>query len=256
MQRPASGTGGHASRSYPRTPSGGYLAAPDGYLAAPDGYPAPAAAASTDYPAAPRRGTGRRHAYPEAQGEPTNPGRTRPAAGPGYPAPPGAASSWDGDRPRRAEGTAPQSGAANPYGSFVDSPPPAPAAAPRYRAEPATPPAPAANGPAAGFPGAAYTDPYGVRGQGYPAAAPRPPADATTWYPAPTAAPQRPAAQYPYQPGPGRYGAPGGYRNQPAQPDQSSSYRGDQVGNGPYQGDYHTDSHGPDGYGGYHSRQG
>ena len=251
MQRPAAGTGSHSSRSYPRSPGGGYPAAPDGYQA-----PA-AAVASTEYPAEPRRGTGRRHAYPESPGETTSPGRARPAAGPGYPPPAATPASWDGDRPRRAEGTSPQAGAANPYGSFVDSAPPAPApaAAPRYPAEPAASP-PAANGAAPGYPAAAYTDPYGTTGHGYPAAAPQSPADAGTWYPAPTPAPQPPTAQYPYQPGPDGYGAPGGYGNQPGQADQRDSYPGDQAGNGPYQGGYHTDPYGPDGYGGYHSRQG
>jgi hypothetical protein len=250
--QPADGTGSHSSRSYPGTPGGAYPAAPDGYQA-------PAAAPGTEYPAAaPRRGTGRRHGYPEAPAETTNPGRTRPGTSPGYPAPAATPRSWDGDRPRRAEGSSPQAGAANPYGSFVDSaapaPAPAPAAAPRYPAERATP-APAVNGPATGYPAAAYTDPYGTPGQGYPAAAP-PPADAATWYPAPTAAPQPPAAQYPYQSGPGDYGAPGGYRDQPDRPDQRGSYRGDLADNGPYRGGYHTDPYGPDEYGGYHSRQG
>jgi len=58
------------------------------------------------------------------------------------------------------------------------------------------------------------------------------------------------------QPGPDGYGAPGGYGNQPGQADQRGSYPGDQAGNGPYQDGYHTDPYGPDGYGGYHSRQG
>ena len=261
--RAADGTGSHSSRSYPRTPGGAYPAAPgSAYQAAPGGYQAPAAATGTDYPAAgPGRGTSRRHAYPEAPAETTNPGRTRQPAASGPPAPAGRPSSWDGDRPRRAEGTAPQAGAANPYGSFVDSaapaplPAPAPAAAPRYPAEPAAP-APARNGPAAGYPAAGYPDPYGMPSHGYPAAAPPPAADAAMWYPAPTPAPQPPAAQYPYQSSPGGYGAPRGHRNRPDQPPQRGSYRGDLPDNGPYQGGYHTDPYGPDGYGGYHSRQG
>ena len=254
MQRPAAGTGSHSSRSYPRSPGGGYPAAPDGYQA-----PA-AAVGSTEYPAEPRRGTGRRHAYPESPGETTSPGRTRPAAGPGYPPPAGPPASWDGDRPRRARvrhrrrlprtRTA-ASWTARPLPRRLPPPPPQ-----RRGTRPRRPPPPAANGAAPGYPAAAYTDPYGTPGHGYPAAAAQPPADAGTWYPAPTPAPQPPTAQYPYQPGRGRLRRPGGYGNQPGQADQRGSYPGDQAGNGPYQGGYHTDPYGPDGYGGYHSRQG
>ena len=103
------------TRGYPRGPArADYPAAERG------GYPDPAAG-RRDYP-----GTGSRHGYPASAAEQTDPNAGRPAAPADYLAsPPPARPSYDDSRP--AETTSPQAGAGNPYGSFVDSTPPAPA---------------------------------------------------------------------------------------------------------------------------------
>ncbi len=128
------------TRGYPRSPArADYPAGP----AERGGYPDPAAG-RRDYP-----GTGSRHGYPAGPGERTDPNAGRPAAPASYPAsPPPARPSYDDSRP--AETTSPQAGAGNPYGSFVDSTPPAPPA-PAETTGPTYPPAGTASGGQGGY---------------------------------------------------------------------------------------------------------
>ncbi len=292
-QRDPARGGADDSRGYPRSPArGDYPAAPapyDSYPAAADGrrdYPA-AADGGRDYP-----GTASRHGYPASPGERTDPNVGRPAAPAGYPAsPPPARPAYDDTRP--AETTSPQAGAGNPYGSFVDSaPPPQPEnTGPTY-----PPAAPAGNGqggysgaPASGYPASSgYPDPYRPGRDGYPAAAsPGSQDPGTGYHPAPP-----PPAAYPYPAGTGGYPDSPGYQNgagfpasspyqngsgyrdsneylgsngysagngQHARPDQAgygSRYAEDGQQNPRYPAGPGTDPYGPDGYGGYHSRQG
>ncbi len=269
--------------SYPGTPDGGW-----GYPASAGRHGYPAGQADRTDPGASRPDLGAPRTDPGAPrtdpGTRTSPGRRRStaarqapagpppsqAASAGYPASPAAsAPGWGSDRGAAAEAPSAQAGLGNPYGSYVDTTPPAaaPAPAPAARtAPPAASPYPAGQQPANGnsYPGyttgptAAYSDPYGpghgsVPG-GYPANGQPPAADAraeqgTTWYSAPPAAPQAPAGAYPYQDP--AYPAAAGYPNQGGYPDtpgtrDDTRYRSGQT----------EDPYGPDGYSGYHSRQG
>ena len=259
-----------------------------------DSYPGPAAGYEA-YPAAPGESrdypaSGGRHGYPAGQADRTDPGAARtdpgsPRTSPGrrrstsarqvqpaqpqpqvpgnsYPAGSSAgAPGWGSDRGAAAEAPAAQAGMGNPYGSYVNTAPPAPAS-PASRAAAATP----AQAPATGnsYPGyttgptAAYSDPYrpGPAGSPQPVAGGR--ADqGTTWYPAPPPAagtPQPPASAYPYQPDPA-YPAAAEYGTQPGQagyPGTPPGARGDTR----YRNRQTEDPYGPDGYSGYHSRQG
>jgi hypothetical protein len=284
-QRDPARGGADDSRGYPRSPArGDYPAAPAQY----DGYPAPADG-RRDYP-----GTASRHGYPASAGERTDPNAGRPAASAGYPAtPPPARPSYDDARP--AETTSPQAGAGNPYGSFVDSAPPPQAdnTGPTY--PPAGPAGPAASGqgsystgPASGYPASSgYPDPYAPGHDGYPAAASHGSQDPGTAYysaPPPAAYPYpasnggyqdspgyQNGASYPdnspyqngsgYQdsneyPGSNGYSAGNGQHAQPGQAGYGSRYADDGQQNARYPASPGTDPYGPDGYGGYHSRQG
>ncbi len=156
----------------------------------------------------------------------------------------------------------------------MDTTPPAatptPAPAPAARTAPTPPPAspyPPGQQAAGGnsYPGyttgptAAYSDPYGPgHGSGpggYPANGQPPAADSraeqgTTWYSAPpAAAPQAPGGAYPYQdatyPAAADYPNQGGYPGTPETRDDSR-----------YRSGHTDDPYRPDGYSGYHSRQG
>jgi hypothetical protein len=159
----------------------------------------------------------------------------------------------------------------------VDMTPPAaalaPAPAPAARtAPPPSAPYPPSQQPANGHshpgyttgPTAAYSDPYGPghgNGSGsgpggYPANGQPPAADGraeqgTTWYSAPpAAAPQAPAGAYPYtDPG---YPAAADYPNQGGYPGAPGAGRDDTR----YPSGQTEDPYRPDGYSGYHSRQG
>ncbi len=154
----------------------------------------------------------------------------------------------------------------------MDTTPPAAAPAPAPAARTTPPPTPAApyqpGQPATGgnsYPGystgptAAYSDPYssgpGTGPGGYPANG-QPPADGrtgpgTTWYAAPpAAAPQAPAGAYPYTDP--AYPAPADYPNQAAYPGTPGPGRDDTR----YRNGQTEDPYPPDGYSGYHSRQG
>jgi hypothetical protein len=201
------------------------------------------------------------------------------AASTGYPASPAApAPGWGSDRSAAAEAPSAQSGLGNPYGSYVEPTPPAaaPTPAPAARTAPAPSLPPASPYPpdqqAAGgnsYPGyttgpaAAYSDPYGPgHGSGpgtgpgsYPANGRPPAADGraeqgTTWYSAPpAAAPQAPSGAYPYQDS--AYPAAAGYPNRggyPGTPETGDDTR--------YRNGQTEDPYRPDGYSGYHSRQG
>jgi hypothetical protein len=271
--------------SYPGTPDSGR-----GYPASAGrhGYPAGQAdrtdpGGSRPDPGAPRTDPGSSRTDP---GTRTSPGRRRStaarqapagpppsqAASTGYPASPAAsAPGWGSDRGAAAEAPSAQAGLGNPYGSYVDTTPPAAAPAPAPAARTAPPPSspyPAGQQPANGnsYPGyttgptAAYSDPYGPgHGSapgGYPASGQPPAADArgdqgTTWYSAPPpAAPQAPAGAYPYQdpayPAAADYPDQGGYPGAPGASRDDTRYRSGQT----------EDPYHPDGYSGYHSRQG
>ena len=277
--------------------SGGY----ESYPAAPEGsrgYPAssgrhgyPAGQADRTDPGASRPDLGVSRTDPGSPrtdpGPRTSPGRRRstaarpapaspppgPASSPGYPASPAAsAPGWGSDRSAAAEAPSAQAGLGNPYGSYVDTTPPAvaPAPAPAARTAPAPtspyPPGQAADG--SSYPGyttgpaAAYSDPYGpghgsgpgTGPGGYPANGQPPAADSraeqgTTWYSAPpAAAPQAPAGAYPYQ-DPAYPAADYPDRNgYPATPGTRDDTR--------YRSGQTEDPYRPDGYSGYHSRQG
>jgi hypothetical protein len=193
------------------------------------------------------------------------------ASSPGYPASPAAsAPGWGSDRNAAAEAPSAQAGLGNPYGSYVDATtppaaPPSPAPAPRTAPAPTSPYPPGQPADGSSYPGyptgpaAAYSDPYGsgpgTGPGGYPADV-RPPAaegraeQGTTWYSAPpAAAPQAPAGAYPYQdpayPAAADYPDRGGYPATPGTRDDTR-YRSGQT----------EDPYRPDGYSGYHSRQG
>ncbi len=191
-----------------------------------------------------------------------------PAASTGYPAAP--APGWGSDRGAAAEAPSAQAGLGNPYGSYVEATPPSgtPAPAPAAPTAPTPAPPPASPYPpgqqAAGgssYPGyttgptAAYSDPYAPGHGSYPATGQPRAADSraepgTTWYSAPPAAPpQAPAGAYPYQDPayPAAAGDPnqGGYPGTPGTRDDTR-YRSGQT----------EDPYHPDGYSGYHPRQG
>jgi len=278
-----------ARDSYP-DPSAGYEAysgGPDGSRDYPasgrHGYPAGQAdradpgAARTD-PGTPRTSPGRRRStparqVPPSQAAPAQAASARYPAGPAAtPTPSSAAPGWGSGR-GAADDASPAAGLSNPYGSYVDtSPPVPPPSAPAPRASSATPASPYQPGqqPAGGssYPGyttgptAAYSDPYSPGPGGYPAGGPHPAPDGqaeqgATWYSAPPAAPQTPqapASAYPYRPDPG-YPADPGYGTQPGQagyPGTPQESRDDTR----YRSGQTDDPYGPDGYSGYHSRQG
>ena len=288
--------------SYDSQARGGYAEPASGYEAYPGpgggsqdypassgrhGYPAGQAdrtdpgAAWTD-PGGPRSGPGnarpapgrRRSSTPARQ---ATPGQSPPAAasGPGYPAAP-PAPGWGSDRGSSAEAPSSQAGLGNPYGSYVDTTPPAPpapeppTAAPARTAPGYQPGQQPANGGSysAGYttgPTAAYSDPYGRAPGGYPGTGPQPPADAraepgSQWYSAPpaaspAAASQPPAAPYPYQPDPGYPGAPD-YGTQPGQAGYAGPPPAGSRDDTRYRSGQTDDPYRPDGYSGYHSRQG
>ena len=202
------------------------------------------------------------------------------AASPGYPASPAApAPGWGSDRSAAAEAPSAQAGLGNPYGSYVDTDPAGRGAHsgsgrahgaraarsrphPRIRLASRRPSGNSYPGYTTG-PTAAYSDPYGpghgsgpgTGPGGYPANGQPPAADGraeqgTTWYSAPpAAAPQAPAAAYPYQdpalPRRRRLPEPGWLSRHPGTRDDTR-YRSGQT----------EDPYHPDGYSGYHSRQG
>ena len=287
-------------------PSGGY----ESYPGTPDsgrGYPAssgrhgyPAGQADRTDPGAARPDLGAPRTDPGSSrtdpGTRTSPGRRRsapnrqapnrqaptrqaPASPPpsqaasnGYPASPAAsAPGWGSDRSAAAEAPSAQAGLGNPYGSYVDTPPPAttPSPAPAARTAPTPPPAspyPPGQQAAGGnsYPGyttgptAAYSDPYAPghgSGSGYPVNDRPPAADSraeqgTTWYSAPPAAPpQAPAGAYPYTDP--AYPAAADYPNEGSYPGAPGARDDTRYRNGHTEDPYH-----PDGYSGYHSRQG
>jgi hypothetical protein len=285
-------------QSYPAMPDGG-----QGYPTSSGRHGYPAGQADRTDPGASRPDLGASRPDPGSPrtdpGPRTSPGRRRSTAArqaparqapaspppgqapsPGYPASPAAsAPGWGSDRSAAAEAPSAQAGLGNPYGSYVNTAPPAPAPAPT----PAPPPAPAARtaptpaspyqpGQAAdgsSYPGyttgptAAYSDPYspghgsgpGTGPVGYPANGQPPAADGraeqgTTWYSAPpAAAPQAPAGAYPYQ-DPG-YPAAAGYPDRNGYPATPGTRDDTRHRSGQTEDPYH-----PDGYSGYHSRQG
>lgn len=284
---PARGRDSYAGQAggyepYPDTPDGGR-----GYPASAGRHGYPASQADRTDPGASRPDLGAPRTDPGSSrtdpGTRTSPGRRRSAAArqaPASPPPSQAASTgypastapgWGSDRGAAAEAPSAQSGLGNPYGSYVDMTPPGAAPAPAPAARTAPPPAsqyPSGQQPANGrsYPGyttgptAAYSDPYGP-GQGsspggYPANGQPPAADAraeqgTTWYSAPpAAAPQAPTGAYPY-PDPG-YPAAADYPNQGGYPGAPGASRDDTR----YQSGQTEDPYHPDGYSGYHSRQG
>ena len=234
----------------PAASSGGYPAAP---RASSGGYPvSPARTSSGGYPAAPRASSG---GYPPAA--PSTPAGGYPAAPPASPAggystaPP---AGWDSEDRRPSPVSSSQSGPGNPYGSFVDSAPPSSraAAAPTQYPQGQTAPDGGYNSYPA-RPAASYPHPY------EPPAA-QPPAPDSTWY----AAPPAPAAPAP----PGQPTSPYSYGSAPATASRarhrSASAQDNrypeaypavsQDGAGRPDG-YRADPYGPEGYGGYHSRQ-
>ena len=290
-QRDPARGGADDSRGYPRSPArGDYPAAPaqyDGYPAAADGrrdypgtasrhgYPASASertdpnagrpAAPAGYPASPPPA---RPSYDEARPAET----TSPQAGAGNPY----GSFVDSAPPPQPENTGPT------Y----------PPAAPTAPAAPATSGQGSyGTGPtASGYPASSgYPDPYapGPGRDGYPAAASHGSQDpGTTYYSAPPpAAHPYPASSAGYQDGPAYQNGAGypdsspyqngsGYRDsneypgsngysagngqhaQPGQAGYGSRYADDGQQNARYPAAPGTDPYGPDGYGGYHSRQG
>jgi len=250
--RTRSGNGSAPAAGYPRTPGSG-------------GYPVPASS-GRDYLAAPAAA-----GYP-GPGDRTDPRGGRPVT-----------SGPAGDDRRRAQ-PAPPVAASNPYGSFVDSAPPARPAStgPASTGPASTGPAstgPASTGPAGsapagtgqhyppaqpaaggGYPGygtgpaAAYPDPYGPPSGGYPAVGAG--SDGSTgWYSAPPAAAPQQSGEYPYSGTPSGYPGSNGYLAQPSPAGYGSTY-----GNGPdggrYTGGHRSQPYRSDEHGGYPHRQG
>ena len=271
--------------SHPGT-SGGYpQASRDSYAGSSrvrDSYADPAAAYEA-YPAAPgesrdHRASGGRHGYPAGQADRTDPGasRTDPGASrtdpgrsrtsPGRRRSTSARQVQPGQPQPQPEAPSTQAGAGNPYGSYVDTAPSVPTS-PAPRAAAATPaPAPATGNSYPGYttgPTAAYSDPYRPGSAGYPAGSPQPIGggrtdQGTTWYPAPppaAATAQPPASAYPYQPGPA-YPAAAEYGTQPGQAGYPGTPPPGARGDTRYRNGQTEDPYGPDGYSGYHSRQG
>lgn len=280
------------SRGYQRSPArGDYPATPgpyDSYPAAADArrdYPAPAS--RHGYPASPGERTDPGAGRPAASaGYPASPPPARPAyddrpaettspqAGSGNPY----GSFVDSAPPPQPDSTGP---------TYPPAAPAAPASGQGSYGTGAAGTGPAGNYPAPG----GYPDPYAPARDGYPAAAGHSSQDPGTAYysaPPPPAAAQPPAA-YPYPASSSGYQGSPGYQNGTAYPDSgpyqngggypdSNAYPGSNgypAGNGQhaqpgqdgYDGRYAgggqqnarypgTDPYGPDGYDGYHSRQG
>ena len=222
-------------------------------------------AARTD-PGSSRTSPGRRRSTSARQVQPGQPQPEVPGSS-GYPGGSAAgAPGWGSDRGSAAEAPSTQARVGNPYGSYVDTAPPVPTP-PAPRAAAATPaPAPATGSSYPGYttgPTTAYSDPYRPGSAGYPARTPQPATggradQGTTWYPAPppaAATPQPPASAYPYQPGPA-YPATAEYGTQPGQAGYPGSPQPGARGDTRYRNGQTEDPYGPDGYSGYHSRQG
>ena len=222
-----------------------------------------------DRPGQLAHGPGRRRSTSARQVQPGQPQPEVPGSS-GYPGGSAAgAPGWGSDRGGAAEAPSTQAGVGNPYGSYVDTAPPVPHPRPRgrLRRQPGPPaPAPAPGNSYPGYttgPTTAYSDPYRPGSAGYPAGSPQPATggradQGTTWYPAPppaAATPQPPASAYPYQPGPA-YPATAGYGTQPGQAGYPGSPQPGARGDTRYRNGQTEDPYGPDGYSGYHSRQG
>jgi hypothetical protein len=283
--------GAEESRGYQRSAArGDYLAAPAQY----DGYPAPAdgrrdypgTASRHGYPASPGERTDPNAGRPAASaGYPASPPPARPSYDDGRPAETTSPQAGAGN----PYGSFVDSAPPQPDSTGPTYPPAAPAAPPGggqggY-----------GNGPAGNYPApGGYPDPYAPARDGYPAAAGQGSQDPGTSYysaPPPAAAAQPPGA-YPYPASTGGYQDSPGYQNgagypdnsryqngagypdgndypgsngysagngqhaQPGQAGYDSRYADDRQQNARYPAAPGTDPYGPDGYGGYHSRQG
>jgi len=264
-------------RDYPGTASRHGYPASAGERTDPNvGYPA----ASAGYPASPPPA---RPSYDDGRPAET----TSPQAGAGNPygsfvdsAPPPPAGSTGPAYPP-VPPVAPAANGQGNYGALPASTGPATTGPATTR--------PASTGPASGYPASSgYPDPYAPGHDGYPAAASHgsqdpgtayysaPPPPAAYPYPASTSSYQdspgyQNGASYPdnspYQngsgyrdsndyPGSNGYSAGNGRHAQPGQAGHGSRYADDGQQNARYPAGPGTDPYGPDGYGGYHSRQG